>query len=516
MFAILKSSRTIRAGGRHWLGAAITVAPILLAPLAVRAQMFKLDIPVPDMARPDSGQSPMVRVPSKRPVHRSTAAADPAVPVPVPAPAPAKVARERVTFEAGSGRLVTLSAPAANVFVADPKVADVRPGSATSLFVFGLAAGRTTIAALDDDGKPVAEFDVTVRASSFNANAAEAAVNALMPGLGLRVQAQPKGLLISGSLNSPQDAARANAVVRSFLTDNQTLEDQIGVTQQSVQVQLRVRIAEMSRSVTRGLGVNWQAIGKLAAVSLLNPLRQASDVAFGRASIGSSDANAFIDALATDNLARILAEPNLVAMSGQTASFLAGGEFPIPVAGTAGTATTGPSVTVEYKKYGVQLSFLPTVLADGRINLKVAPEVSQLSSQGAVTMSAITVPALVTRRAETTVELGSGESFAIAGLLQQGSNQADAGLPGIGDVPVLGALFRSDRFQRNETELVIIVTPYVVHPAAKPDALHLPGEDFRPPSDLERILALRQTGANGANGAKFTGQIPGNAGFVMQ
>ena len=162
----------------------------------------------------------------------------------------------------------------------------------------------------------------------------------------------------------------------------------------------------------------------------------------------------------------------------------------------------------------MQLSFLPTVLADGRINLKVAPEVSQLSTQGAVTTSTITVPALVTRRAETTVELGSGESFAIAGLLQQSSNQADSGLPGIGDVPVLGALFRSDRFQRNETELVIIVTPYVVRPVAKPDALHLPGEDFRPPSDLERILALRQTGS--AKGTKFTGQIPGNAGFVMQ
>ena len=493
-----------------WIGAALTVTPLLFGPVSGQAQLFKLDIPVPDMARPDSGPAPMVRVPSKRPVHRTAAPVDPAT----PAPAPVQVARQLVTFEAGSGQLVTLRAPAANVFVADPKVADVRPGSTTSLFVFGLAPGRTTVAALDDDGRPVAEFDVTVRASSFNANAAEAAVNALMPGLGLRVTAQPKGLLISGSLHSPQDAARATAVARSFLSENQTLEDQIGVTQQSVQVQLRVRIAEMSREVTRGLGVNWQAIGKLGGVGVFNPLRAASDLAFGAVRVGSNDANAFIDALATDNLARILAEPNLVAMSGQTASFLAGGEFPIPVSGTAATATSGPSVTVEYKKYGVQLSFLPTVLADGRINLKVAPEVSQLSNQGAVTTSSITVPALITRRAETTVELGSGESFAIAGLLQQSSNQADSGLPGIGDVPILGALFRSDKFKRAETELVIIVTPYLVRPVAKPDALHLPGEDFRPPSDLERILALRQTGS--AKGTKFTGQIPGNAGFVMQ
>ena len=497
-------------GSWRCAGLALAILPGFLASSGAEAQLLKLDIPVPDMTRPSTTPAPLTRVPTQRPPGRTTAPVDPATPTAIPA----QVVRQRVTFEAGSGQLVTLRAPAANVFVADPKVADVRPGSATSLFVFGLAPGRTTVAALDDEGHAVAEFDVTVRASSFNANAAEAAVNALMPGLGLRVAAQPKGLLVSGSVASPQEAARVAAVVRSFLTDGQTLEDQIGVTQQSVQVQLRVRIAEMSREVTRGLGINWQAMGKLGGVGLFNPLKMASDLAFGTARIGSNDANAFIDALATDNLARILAEPNLVAMSGQTASFLAGGEFPIPVSGTAGSATAGPSVTVEYKKYGVQLSFLPTVLADGRINLKVAPEVSQLSSQGAVTTSTITVPALVTRRAETTVELGSGESFAIAGLLQQSSTQADSGLPGIGDVPVLGALFRSDKYKRAETELVIIVTPYVVRPVGKPGALHLPGEDFRPPSDLERILALRQLGS--AGGAKFTGQIPGQAGFVMQ
>jgi pilus assembly protein CpaC len=507
MFAKSKPSRVVGIGALRWLGAAITVAPILLIPIAGQAQLFKLDIPVPDIGRPDSGPAPMVRVPSKRPVHRNTPPADPA------APPRAKVARQHVTFESGSGQLVDLSAPAANVFVADPKIADVRPGSATSLFVFGLAPGRTTVAALDDDGHAVAEFDVTVKASSFNANAAEAAVNALLPGKGLRVTSQPKGLLVSGSLNSPQDAARAMAIVRSFVTDGQTVDDQIGVTQQSVQVQLRVRIAEMSRSVTRGLGVNWQSIGKLGGVLLKSPILQGVDVAYGRATVGSGDINALVDALATDNLARILAEPNLVAMSGQTASFLAGGEFPIPVSVAPAASGTGGSISVEYKKYGVQLSFQPTVLTDGRINLKVAPEVSQLSSTGSVTTSAITIPALVTRRAETTVELGSGESFAIAGLLQQSSTQNDAGLPQLGDVPVLGALFRSDRYQRNETELVIIVTPYVVQPTSKPDALHVPGEDYRPPSDLERILALRQVGVKGT---KFTGQIPGSAGFVLQ
>ena len=171
-------------------------------------------------------------------------------------------------------------------------------------------------------------------------------------------------------------------------------------------------------------------------------------------------------------------------------------------------------MTVEYKKYGVQLSFLPTVMSDGRINLKVAPEVSQLSSQGAVTTSTITVPGLVTRRAETMVELGSGESFAIAGLLQSTSSQNDSGLPGLGDVPVLGALFRSDKYQRNETELVIIVTPYLVRPVDAVSALQTPGDDMNPPSDFDRILMLRQVGHTQVT--RLPGRMPGQAGFVVQ
>jgi len=490
----------------------LTTALLLLAPSS-QAQLLKLDLPVPDLVRPDTTPPPINRTPPKRGVRRPSPSATP-VATPAPAPTPAEVARTKVSFEAGSGQLVNLRAPAANVFVADPKVADVRPGSATALFVFGLAAGRTTVAALDDDGKPVAEFDVTVRPSAFNANGAEAALNQVMPSARLRVRAQPKGLLVVGEVKAPQEAARAVAIVRGFLTEGQVLEDQIAVVQPSVQVQLRVRIAEMSRAVTRGLGVNWQAIGSLGNVSLLNPILAASDVAFGHASVGSKDVNAFVDALATDNLARILAEPNLVAMSGQSASFLAGGEFPVPVASSGATATSGPTVTVEYKKYGVQLSFLPTVLSDGRINLKVAPEVSQLSSQGAVTTSTITVPGLVTRRAETMVELGSGESFAIAGLLQSTANQNDTGLPGLGDVPVLGALFRSDKYQRNETELVIIVTPYLVRPTATVSALKAPGDDIRPPSDFDRILSLRQVGHTRVT--RLPGQMPGQAGFVVQ
>ena len=212
----------------------------------------------------------------------------------------------------------------------------------------------------------------------------------------------------------------------------------------------------------------------------------------------------------------MLAQPNLKAISGEAASFLVGGEFPIPV------AQQNNQVTIEFKQYGVSLAFVPTVASDGQITLKVRTEVSQLTNQGAVQLSSgnstIQVPALTVRRAETAVELGSGESFAIAGLLQDALNVTGNGFPFLGDVPILGALFRSDNFQRNETELVIIVTPYVVRPVASMSVLHLPTDGYQPPTDLERILLLRQTGRTGSAAAASVTvpQIPGNAGFIVQ
>jgi pilus assembly protein CpaC len=201
-------------------------------------------------------------------------------------------------------------------------------------------------------------------------------------------------------------------------------------------------------------------------------------------------------------------------MSGETASFLVGGEFPIPV------AQQNNQVSIEFKQYGVSLAFVPTVLSGGRINLKVRPEVSALTNLGAVSLgvgnSSIQVPALTVRRAETTVELASGESFAIAGLLQDNTSLGNSGLPGVGELPILGMLFRSDAFQRNETELVIVITPYLVNGSTGPDQLKLPTDNWKPPSDLERLLLLRQS-ARGAAPPGTAGQrIPGDAGFVVR
>ena len=227
------------------------------------------------------------------------------------------------------------------------------------------------------------------------------------------------------------------------------------------------------------------------------------------------DINNVIDALAQDQLVHVLAEPNITAISGETASFLVGGEFPIPV------AAFNQTVSIEFKQYGVSLAFVPTVLESGRISLHVRPEVSQLSDQGAVQLQAgnntsIQIPALQVRRADTTVELGSGQSFAIAGLMQDTTRLTRNGIPFLSDIPILGALFSSDNFQRNETELVILVTPYLVQPATSPAALTTPDTGWRAPGDLERILLLRQKASGRATNAAIRTTVPGDAGFIVQ
>ena len=266
------------------------------------------------------------------------------------------------------------------------------------------------------------------------------------------------------------------------------------------QVQLRVRVAEVQRDSLKRVGINWQNINNIAlfgigiglggfAVRTINTQGVPPTGALAYQSNDNS-LNALIDLLATNGQATVLAEPNLIAMSGETASFLAGGEVPliVPQGGTlVGT------VTVQYKQFGVSLAFTPTIIGE-RINLKVAPEVSELSPVGAVSVpltstAVVTVPAIRTRKASTTVELASGQSFAVAGLMSQTGAQDIQKFPWLGDIPVLGSLFKSDRYQRSETELVIIITPYLVEPTSGP--LRTPFTDRVPPTDVDRLVMQR-------------------------
>jgi pilus assembly protein CpaC len=387
-----------------------------------------------------------------------------------------------LTLEAGGGRVISLNGPAANVFVADPKVAEVRPASPTAMFVFGLAPGRTTIAALDAAGHLLAEDDVMVEPSRYVASAAQSTLARLLPGSRIEVSQTGRSLLLSGSVASPAQAAEAVNIVRGFAPDAGGVVNQLAVRGRT-QVTLAVRMVEMDRNTTRSLGINWTALGTLGSIGKLPALNGAlnggSNVVCAAGPIASVlcqglNLSAMIDALASDGLVHVLAEPNLTVMSGDPANFLVGGEFPIPVGQQNG------QVTVEFKRYGVQLSFVPTVLDDGRIDLKVAPEVSQLSPQGAVTVPAgnasITIPALTVRSAETTVELGSGQSFAIAGLLEDSSTRTNSGLPALRNIPAVGTLFGTTNYQVDRTELVILVTPVITRPVDDPAALKVPGD----------------------------------------
>jgi pilus assembly protein CpaC len=435
------------------------------------------------------------------------------------------MAASPVLLDSGTGRVLTLPSAAANVFVADSKVAEVRPASPTTLFVFGVGAGRTTVAALDASGGLVTQFDVTVQPSTFGAVAAESEIARMLPGSHIRVRAMPTGLMLSGSVENPAEAAQAVAVAKAYAAEKQTVENQIAV-RSSVQITLQVRIAEMTRTLSRGLGVDWQALGSIGQIGKLPALGgtlagATSTTLAGSAfsspknptltnGAGSLGANALIDALASEGMVRMLAEPNLTVISGQPASFLVGGQFPVPVPGALG------QVTIDYKNYGVSLSFLPTMFSDGRISIHVAPEVSTLSTQNAVTVTSsgtsIVVPSLTVRRAETTVELGSGQTFAIAGLLQDSVTGNRSALPYLGDLPILGPAFRDDQFQRGETEIVILVTPYVVNPVNDPTALRIP-TNGPISSDLDRLLYMRTAAGDGQ---RTLAQTPGVAGFIVQ
>jgi pilus assembly protein CpaC len=426
--------------------------------------------------------------------------------------------RGTITIPAGTGRVMHLRTGATNLFVADPKVAEVRPASPDSIFVWGVAPGTTTVAALTDKGEAVAQFQVTVQHSGYN-------LKQVTPEIGnqpVKARETAQGIALTGTAPTPADADRAANAAKDQLPEGAKVDNHMQVGS-GVQVSLHVRIAEMSRTLTRELGVNWSGVaqlGKHVAFGVAtNTKLVASTVLPSTVGIGLNhgwNLDTTIAALADDQLIHLLAEPNLTTMSGEPANFLVGGEFPVPVASNVNT------ISVDFKQYGISLSFVPTVLSKDNIILHVRPEVSQLDKANGVTFlfganqTGLSIPGLVVRRADTTVQLGSGQSFVIAGLLEDQATLTGDALPGLGEVPILGALFRSDSFLRAETELVIVVTPYIVTPVNDPNALKLPTDGWRPPNDIERILYLRQSAAGYAGTNKSMRRIPADAGFMVE
>lgn len=480
----------------------------------------------PNQAAPPSEQSPPGSVGDPGAAYVDPdAIALPARPAP-PREVGVVTPHRRFTLTVGGGKLVSLPMPAATVFVADPTIADVQPPGASGVFVFGKKPGTTTLFALSGDGKPILAYNVVVE---YDLSTLQQAITDAAPGSDVQLRRTPHGLVLTGTVPTPDVAANLQNIAQRYAAPNEPVLNMLQVGG-STQVNLRVRVAEVSRSVSRQLGFNWSALvsnlGSFGVgISTALPSTALSSLTGAGGSTGTaassisalytSGANTVqttLDAMADEGLVTLLAEPNLTTTSGQPASFLAGGEYPIPIPQGLG------SVGIEYKQYGVSISFTPTVLSSGMISMKVKPEVSEISTAGSVTIPGSnggTVPALVSRRADTTVQLASGQSFAIGGLIQNNAQNSISKVPWLGDVPILGALFRSTRFQRDETELVIVVTAYIVHPTDRMPAL--PTDEVRQTSDLERLLLDRSVARGGTRfDPERMPRLRGAAGFMFE
>jgi pilus assembly protein CpaC len=433
----------------------------------------------------------------------------------------------------GRGQLINLPAPISDVFVSNEQVADIQVRSPTQIYVFAKTSGEATVYATTKAGTVAWSANVRVGDSFVTVSQL---LKAAMPDSDIKAITMNGVILLTGTVKSPSDSAEAQQIVQDFVGEKTKVITRLR-SATPLQVNLQVKIAEVNRTLVKEFGVNlltrdttngfqfgvaqgrnFGSIGptdlsgfpKLDASSVFGLPAGSLSLPFnpqtgqfitggttydfknlalgaGKTSLGLAgrlfglDVASAVDMAEQEGLLTTLAQPNLTALSGETASFLAGGEFPIPISQRQG------EITVEYKQYGVSLSFTPTVLDNGRISMRVRPEVSELSTAGSVRLNGFDIPGLSTRRTETTVELGSGQAFMIGGLLSSSNNNIIDRTPGAGNVPVLGALFRSTRYKRNETELVIIVTPYLVKPVSA-NEIALPTDGYKAPTDMEAFL----------------------------
>jgi pilus assembly protein CpaC len=423
----------------------------------------------------------------------------------------------------GKSVILKTEQPVKRVSLADPEVASLILLSPREIYVTAKAAGTTNMI-LWQDSQVAAIYDLEV---TYDISRLKQKIHQVLPDeTQLRVFATHDSITLAGRLSSPASLSQVLALAEAYAPEGKVrnLTEVGGVHQ----VMMEVRVAEMDRSVTKRLGINFNytrggefgvsALGGLSklvkpaeANLMAGPLGLAvSDTvnALFRFNRGNTTWTGLIDALKGDGLVKILAEPTLIALSGKTASFLVGGEFPVPVPQGLGTAA------IEYKPFGVGLSFTPTVLSDKKINIDVTPEVSELDFSTAVQIQGFVIPGLTARRASTVVELADGQSFAIAGLLKETARDAISKFPGLGDIPILGTLFRSRQFQKNETELVIIATPHLVKPLdmAKQS---LPTDYYREPNDREFYLLGLMEGRGDNQPDAFKGHLEGDFGHAV-
>jgi len=412
--------------------------------------------------------------------------------------------------------IVELDTNAADVLVSNPTIVDAVVRSPRRIFVIAQKVGQTNAFFFDARGKQIAALDIRVERDV--ADLGQAIVRH-MPNSSVNVEALNDNVVLDGTVSSAREASAAQDLATSFAGDPKKVINMLRIDQRQ-QVLIKVRVSEMSRSVAKQLGVDLASITNPGGVPLFlstsNPfgligraLSDASGGKIGDITKGNNIEGTF-KALEQVGLVRTLAEPNLTAVSGEAAKFLAGGEFPVP-----SSRDKDGNVVVTFKQFGVGLAFTPVVISGGRISLQISTEVSELSTEGAVTLEGITIPSLAVRRAETTVEMPSGASLVIGGLLQRQTKQVLDAFPGVKDLPVLGALFRSRDFSNHETELVVMVTAYLVD-STQEQKIAMPDDGYVAPTDLDTILFGRLNTVYGKDRAQAKAGAKGAAGYIIE
>jgi pilus assembly protein CpaC len=434
----------------------------------------------------------------------------------------------------GIGKSVVLDLPRdiKDVLVANPKVANAVVHSAQRAYVIGAEVGQTNIVFFDSEGQQIAAYDIAV---TRDLNGVRAALKQMAPNGNVQIEGVGDGVVLTGAVSSPIEAQQAGDLAARLVGSADKVVNSIVVRGRD-QVMLKVTVAEVSRTIIKQMGIDLSAKlnygNSVVTFNNSNPFTANNGpLVSGNSLTGSFGSNpsvqATMRAMESAGLVHTLAEPNLTAISGESATFIAGGEFPVPTGvtcqttatGTAtGAATTGTvgqcTPSIAFKKFGISLNFTPVVLTEGRISLRVMTEVSEVSTDNSINISGISVPSIKTRRAETTLELPSGGSMAMAGLIQEQTKQAVNGMPGVDQLPILGQLFRSQDFLNNQTELMVLVTPYVVRAVAQKE-LSRPDDGFAPASDSQSALLARINRIYGVSGrAEQVAGYQWNFGFI--
>ena len=416
----------------------------------------------------------------------------------IPATTDGQMNARFVSLGVGKSIVIDLPREIKDVLVADPKIANAVVRSTQRAYVIGAAVGQTNIVFFDSTGAQIAAYDIAVKR---DLNGVRAALKQSLPNSDILIEGVGDGVLLSGSAASPVEAQQAADIAARLVGGSEKVVNSIAVRGRD-QVMLRVTLAEVQRSIIKQMGIDLSANltygTSVVKFTNNNPFTaNSAPLVPGNSLTGNfgtmPSVQATLRAMESAGVVRTIAEPNLTAISGESATFISGGEFPIPTGVTCQT-TTGGAIgqcvqTVSFKKFGISLNFTPVVLTEGRISLRVMTEVSEVSTENALTggQGGTTIPSIKTRRAETTLEIPSGGAMAMAGLIQDQTKQAINGLPGLSQLPVLGSLFRSRDFVNNQTELMVLVTPYVVRAVAQKD-LSRPDDGFASASDPQADL----------------------------